>query len=155
MCSSGTSSFLSPDNLCEARRLTQTNSIGCCLCPSYLGCERLLTPSEAPSKVTVLKPDADDQSLLTGVQALPQWNAYFHSPSGNFLGLINMCLFLPAIVISPFVDWMCDRWGKRNTIWIGSVIIIAGAIWNGLCTSSGQFIGGQSASMVCLIPYVC
>ncbi|GFZ51206.1 LOW QUALITY PROTEIN: hypothetical protein JCM24511_08964 [Saitozyma sp. JCM 24511] len=36
---------------------------------------------------------------------------------------------------------MCDRWGKRNTIWIGSVIIIAGAIWNGLCTSSGQFIG--------------
>lgn len=29
-----------------------------------------------------------DASLLNGLQAMPQWKAYFNSPSSSFLGLI-------------------------------------------------------------------
>ena len=58
-----------------------------------------------------------------------------------------MTLFLPPIFLAPFADMACQRYGRRWIIWIGSVIIIAGALWNGLCTSIGQYMGGMSESV--------
>ncbi|KAJ8133245.1 hypothetical protein O1611_g378 [Lasiodiplodia mahajangana] len=43
-----------------------------------------------------------DASLLNGLQNIPQWNAYFGNPSGNYLSLISASLFLPAIVAPYF-----------------------------------------------------
>jgi MFS family permease len=85
-----------------------------------------------------------DQSLLTGLQAIPQWNTYFHSPSGNWLGLIAATIFIPGIIFGFPADWICDRWGRRWAIYLGSVLIIIGGIFNGLSQNAGQFMGARA-----------
>ncbi|WWD05340.1 hypothetical protein V865_003413 [Kwoniella europaea PYCC6329] len=96
--------------------------LGCCLCVFYLGY---------------------DQSLLTGLQALPQWNAFFGSPSGNKLGLIAASIFLPSIVTAFIGDFIAYRYGRRYAIWIGSILILIGALVNALAVNLGMFIGGR------------
>ncbi|WWC64939.1 uncharacterized protein I303_107553 [Kwoniella dejecticola CBS 10117] len=96
--------------------------LGCCFCVFYLGY---------------------DQSLLTGLQAVPQWNAFFGSPSGNKLGLIAASIFLPSIVTAFIGDYIAYRHGRRWAIWIGSILIFIGALVNALATNLGMFIGGR------------
>ncbi|KAI0098726.1 general substrate transporter [Nemania sp. FL0031] len=84
-----------------------------------------------------------DASLLNGLQNIPQWNAYFGNPTGNYLGLISASLFLPAIVTPYFSSAVNSRFGRKPALWIGSIILIAGAIVNSTATSSGTFIGGR------------
>jgi MFS family permease len=57
--------------------------------------------------------------------------------------LIAACIFLPAFVMGFVGGWMCDKFGRRWVVWGGSVIIIIGAIFNGLSQSVGQFMGGE------------
>lgn len=68
---------------------------------------------------------------------------YFHSPAGNWLGLIAASLFLPGIVFGFPADWIAARWGRRWAIYVGSILIIIGGIWNGLAQNAGQFMGGK------------
>ncbi|RSH90472.1 hypothetical protein EHS25_001077 [Saitozyma podzolica] len=105
-----------------ALRTNVFHCLGCCLCVFYLGY---------------------DQSLLTGLQALPRWNSYFHSPTGNILGLYAASIFLPSIFTAFIGDYISSRYGRRIAIWIGSVFIIAGALVNGLAKNPGMFIGGR------------
>ncbi|EED13700.1 hexose transporter protein [Talaromyces stipitatus ATCC 10500] len=93
--------------------------IGCMMCPVYLGY---------------------DQSLLVGLQALPRWKEYFHSPSGPMLGLITSSIMLPAIVFGFPASWICMRWGHRWAIMTGCILTIVGAIWNALSLSRTHFI---------------
>ena len=96
--------------------------------------------SVGPAAKKRLLTRADDQSLLTGLQAIPQWNAYFGSPSGNFLGLIAAAIFIPGTVFGYPADWICSYFGRKMCIYVGSVLIIAGGIWNGLSQNTTQFI---------------
>lgn len=82
----------------------------------------------------------DDQSLLTGLQALPQWNAYFDNPSGALLGAISACIFLPAIVLSFVSAWVCNTWGRKPAVIIGAVFVVAGGVWNGLAKDTLHFM---------------
>ncbi|KAM0748630.1 hexose transporter protein [Meredithblackwellia eburnea MCA 4105] len=95
---------------------------GCMLCPFYLGY---------------------DQSLLTGLQAIPQWNSYFHSPAGNELGLIASAIFIPGVVAGIPAEWISERWGRKAVIFFGSFLIIVGGIFNALSQNRGQFIGSR------------
>lgn len=70
-------------------------------------------------------------------------NRYFNNPRGLLLGIVTAALFLPAIVCSFVGDYLCTRFGRKITVYIGSVLIIVGAIWNALATDLGQFAGGQ------------
>jgi len=67
---------------------------------------------------------------------------YFGSPTGTTLGIVTAALFLPAIVFSFIGDYLCQRFGRKPTIYLGSVLIIAGGIWNGMAQDLGQFAGG-------------
>jgi MFS family permease len=58
------------------------------------------------------------------------------------LGIVTAALFLPAIVCSFVGDWLCTVFGRKITVYIGSVLIIAGGVWNALATDLGQFAGG-------------
>jgi MFS family permease len=100
-----------------------------------------------------------DQTLLAGVQAIPAWNSYvplsskadvryFGTPTGNLLGIITASLFLPAIFCSFIGDWLCTRFGRRITVMIGSVFIIAGGAWNGMSQNLAHFIACKF-SVVC------
>lgn len=66
--------------------------------------------------------------------------SYFGSPSGQLLGLITASLFLPAIVFSFVGDWLCTRFGRKITVYVGSVLIIGGGLFNGMSQNVGQFI---------------
>ncbi|XHF96667.1 hypothetical protein AWENTII_000287 [Aspergillus wentii] len=94
-------------------------TFGCMLCPFYLGY---------------------DQSLLTGLQAMPSWNTYFNSPSGQWLGIISAAIFLPGIVMGFPAAWMCNVWGRKWCILVGCVFIIAGAVWNALARTAVEFL---------------
>jgi MFS family permease len=65
---------------------------------------------------------------------------YFGTPTGNLLGIITASLFLPAIFCSFVGDWLCTRFGRRITVMVGSVFIIAGGAWNGMSQSLAHFI---------------
>jgi hypothetical protein len=90
---------------------------------------------------------SDDQTLLAGVQAIPAWNSYFGAPSGQQLGLITASLCLPAIIFSFVGDYLCTRFGRKITVYIGSVLIIAGGLWNGMSQNVGQFVACKSCMM--------
>ena len=68
---------------------------------------------------------------------------YFGRPRGLTLGIVTAALFLPAIVCSFVGDWLCQRFGRKITIYIGSTLIIIGGIWNALAQDLGQFAGGE------------
>ena len=65
---------------------------------------------------------------------------YFGTPTGNLLGIITASLFLPAIFCSFVGVWLCTRFGRRITVMVGSVFIIAGGAWNGMSQSLAHFI---------------
>ena len=50
-------------------------------------------------------------------------------------------IFLPAIVLGFVGDAISMRYGRRVLIWGGSVIILAGAIFQALSRNRGQFMG--------------
>jgi MFS family permease len=114
-----------------------STALGACFAHSTLD---VRGPTPVINERLLLQSYLDDQSLLTGLQAIPQWNSYFHSPSGNWLGLIAACIFLPAIVLSWPAAWICTAFGRRWCIILGSVLIIAGAIFNAMSQDTTQFM---------------
>lgn len=92
---------------------------------------------------TDLKMELDDSSLLNGLQAIPAWNAYFGTPTGNWLGLFAASVYLPSFVFAFVGEQISNRYGRRVAIWVGTTILFIGGIWNAFATSSGQFIGSR------------
>ncbi|KAF4547901.1 Sugar (and other) transporter-like protein 28 [Elsinoe fawcettii] len=84
-----------------------------------------------------------DASLLNGLQALPQWKRYFNNPNSSYLGLISASLFLPAIITPYFSQYISDRWGRKASLAVGSVLLIIGAFVNAFAVNAGMFIGGR------------
>ncbi|RSH89669.1 hypothetical protein EHS25_002220 [Saitozyma podzolica] len=85
-----------------------------------------------------------DGSLFNSLQAIDQWQEYFNYPTGNILGLAGAALYLPSVFTAFVAEWIASKYGKRWAIWIGSVIVIAGAIVNSASTSFGMYIGGRA-----------
>ncbi|PSK37359.1 High-affinity glucose transporter [Elsinoe australis] len=84
-----------------------------------------------------------DASLLNGLQPMPQWKAYFDNPNSSYLGLISASLFLPAIITPYFSQYISDRFGRKTSLAVGSVLLIIGAFVNAFATNAGMFIGGR------------
>ncbi|KAE9382286.1 MFS general substrate transporter, partial [Gymnopus androsaceus JB14] len=79
----------------------------------------------------------------SGLQAMPQWNRSFNNPSGVRLGLISASLPLAAIPMFPLISWICDTYGRRWAIILGSIGTIVGAIITCLSKNEGVFIAGR------------
>lgn len=88
----------------------------------------------------------DDQSLLTGLQALPQWTTYFNDPKGQWLGLISACILLPGVVFGFPAAWVCNTWGRKAGVLLGASFIVVGTIWNGLAQTTAQFMACKSGN---------
>jgi len=96
--------------------------VGLCFCPYYLGF---------------------DTSLLTGLQALPQWNAYFGTPTGTWLGVITALISFPAILSSFLGDILARPVGRKPILWLGTSLIIVGALINTFAVNVGMYIAGR------------
>ena len=83
--------------------------------------------------------------MMNGLQAVDSWNscespyrrylqyAYlttpdFNNPNSTILGLMSSLYSLGSIASLPFVPLVADRFGRRMSIIVGSIIMIIGAI---------------------------
>ncbi|TFK94102.1 general substrate transporter [Polyporus arcularius HHB13444] len=84
-----------------------------------------------------------DSSLVNGLQILPAWKSYFHDPSGKTLGLISAAQVIGSIVGLPFTPYSSDNLGRRPTLLIGAMVMLAGVAMQSAATSIGMFIGAR------------
>jgi len=81
--------------------------------------------------------------FILGLQILPSWQAFFNSPAGKALGLINSAQNIGALSALPVAPFVSDRFGRRATLFIGAIIMLAGVILQWAATSVPVFIGAR------------
>ncbi|KAJ6257448.1 hypothetical protein Dda_7232 [Drechslerella dactyloides] len=81
-----------------------------------------------------------DSSMMNGLQAVANWDAYFGFPRGSKLGILSASYSLGAIVGLPLIPFISNKWGRRWTIIFGSVIMIIGAILQGCSQNFAMFV---------------
>ncbi|KAF2657078.1 general substrate transporter [Lophiostoma macrostomum CBS 122681] len=81
-----------------------------------------------------------DSSMMNGMQALSYWKAYFHNPKGGQLGLLVACYNIGALTSIPFISLVSDHVGRRWSIVFGSVVMIIGAVMQGLSINLAMFV---------------
>ncbi|KAJ7599032.1 hexose transporter, partial [Mycena floridula] len=84
-----------------------------------------------------------DGSMMNGLQSLPQWRDYFHSPHGGQLGLLNAIQNIGALAGLPFAPYLSDGIGRRRTIFLGASIMCIGSAVQTAAQSVGMFIGAR------------
>jgi len=96
-----------------------------------------------------------DGSLLNGLQALPAWKKQFvrsvwssvltvkHSPAGTRLGLIAATYYLPKIPLTFVIAWIIDKWGRKIALYLGGVLMLAGAFAGGFSNTQAQLMDSR------------
>ncbi|KAI0542793.1 guanine deaminase [Xylaria digitata] len=81
-----------------------------------------------------------DSQLINALQIVPSWISFFDDPQGPIKGIIAASYSLGAILSLPFVGIVNDKFGRRWSIFGGSVIMVIGALIQGLSVHVGQYI---------------
>ncbi|KKY27969.1 putative sugar transporter [Phaeomoniella chlamydospora] len=81
-----------------------------------------------------------DGSLMNGLQALDQWQAFMDSPTGSWLGLINAVYWLGAGITYPAAAWISNTYGRKPGIYLGYVFLILGSVLQTAAQNDVQFI---------------
>lgn len=84
-----------------------------------------------------------DGSMLNGMQALPQWEEYFGSPSGGKLGAMVNGIVFGVLIALPFSSFLCGKIGRRYPITIGTSIIVAGSMLQTTAVNYAMFVLGR------------
>lgn len=77
------------------------------------------------------------------MQALPQWQAYFGSPTGGKLGVMINGIVFGVLISLTFASQLCEKIGRRYPITIGTSIIIIGSILQTAATHYAMFVIGR------------
>ena len=83
-----------------------------------------LVPAVLMSEVT----SGIDSSMLTGLQAVTEWNDYFHQPSGAILGLMTAAYSLGSFLSLPLINIIMDGYGRKVAIMVACVWVRSGDI---------------------------
>ncbi|KAH8647400.1 general substrate transporter [Xylariales sp. PMI_506] len=81
-----------------------------------------------------------DASMINGMQSLPQWKAYFGSPTGTRLGAMTFGPTGGTLISILISSQLCDRLGRRWPIFIGSCFIIIGSIIQTTAINYAMFV---------------
>ncbi len=85
-----------------------------------------------------------DGSLMGAINAMTQYESYFHVSSASSLGGLVLASMnigsYPAIFLAPIA---ADRYGRRVCMFTGCVFVIIGTCIQAPATSIGGFIGGR------------
>ncbi|KIW16504.1 hypothetical protein PV08_06559 [Exophiala spinifera] len=81
-----------------------------------------------------------DSQMINALQISDHWQDYFHEPKGSWSGFINASYSLGAILSLPLVPIINDRFGRRWAIFIGSWVMVAGAIVQCFAQNAGNYI---------------
>lgn len=67
-----------------------------------------------------------DGSLMNGLEALSQWEAFMDHPTGSWLGWINAIYWLGCGVGYPTASWIANRYGRKPGVYVGYVFLALG-----------------------------
>ncbi|CEL56221.1 Lactose permease OS=Kluyveromyces lactis (strain ATCC 8585 / CBS 2359 / DSM 70799 / NBRC 1267 / NRRL Y-1140 / WM37) GN=LAC12 PE=3 SV=1 [Rhizoctonia solani AG-1 IB] len=81
-----------------------------------------------------------DGSMMNGLQSVDGWKEYFGHPTPKELGLFNAIQSIGSLAATPPAPFLSDRYGRRAGIFVGSVIVLAGAITQTLTTNLHTFV---------------
>ena len=84
-----------------------------------------------------------DGMFFNSVQNFESWKSFFGYPEGHILGLLGALYQIGSLVSIFFVPYMADHWGRKIPIAVGCIIMIVGAILQGVCKDLGTFMGGR------------
>ncbi|KAG2341803.1 general substrate transporter [Suillus weaverae] len=84
-----------------------------------------------------------DSSMINNLQILPGWQGYFHKPQGMKLGLVNSAHGIGILIGTPFSPYVSDLLGRRATMFIGAVVMLAGVLTQATSTTMHVFIGAR------------
>lgn len=87
-----------------------------------------------------------DASLLNGLQTMPAWQTFFHSPTGSLLGLYGAMPGFGGLAVLPFAPYIADYCGRRNGTALGNLFILLGAFIQAFPPASnpkGMYIAGR------------
>ncbi|PVI01474.1 general substrate transporter [Periconia macrospinosa] len=96
----------------------------------------LLVPAAIGIEIT----SGFDSQLINALQIVPAWKKYFHDPQSSLKGIISAAYSLGAILSLPFIPMVDDKFGRRGSILIGSVIMVIGSIIQGLSINVTMYI---------------
>jgi sugar porter (SP) family MFS transporter len=81
-----------------------------------------------------------DSQMINALQIVPYWNIYFNNPEGSLKGIIAAAYSLGAILSLPFIPMINDRFGRRWSIFGGSLVMVIGALVQGFAQHVGMYI---------------
>ncbi|PYI09322.1 general substrate transporter [Aspergillus sclerotiicarbonarius CBS 121057] len=67
-----------------------------------------------------------DGSLMNGLEALTQWKAFMHNPTGAKLGWLNAIYWLGCGIGYPTAAWISNRFGRKPGVYIGYLFLTLG-----------------------------
>ncbi|KFY28774.1 hypothetical protein V491_00295 [Pseudogymnoascus sp. VKM F-3775] len=85
-----------------------------------------------------------DGSLMSSMNAMPAFHEYFNvGKQGSTVGFLFAIYTVGQIIGSLFAAPAADRLGRRFGMFLGSVFIIIGTIFEATAKDIGQFMGGR------------
>lgn len=85
-----------------------------------------------------------DGSLMSSILAMPAFKNKFDSGlTGQKLSLLNALYSVGSIITFPIAPYVSDRFGRRQAMFCGAIIIIVGAILTSTSNTTAQFIVGR------------
>ncbi|KAH6995179.1 general substrate transporter [Ilyonectria destructans] len=81
-----------------------------------------------------------DSQLINALQLSDYWKEYFGHPEGSLQGIIAAAYSLGAILSLPLVPIVNDKFGRRWSIFLGSLVMILGALIQGFSQHVGMYI---------------
>ncbi|OJD32093.1 sugar transporter [Diplodia corticola] len=84
-----------------------------------------------------------DGSLMNGLQALPQWNSFMHTPTGAWLGFISAASSIGSIFQYPVAAWAGNRFGRKPGVVIGYGFLVLGVALQTGARNVAMFVLGR------------
>ncbi|KAK6503311.1 hypothetical protein TWF481_008334 [Arthrobotrys musiformis] len=83
-----------------------------------------------------------DASVMNGLSILPSYTEYFHLTDAT-TGLNNAAVWMGTILGIPLVQPIPDRYGRKNSILIATIITILGIVLQAAAQNIAMFVVGR------------
>ncbi|SGZ47317.1 CIC11C00000005845 [Sungouiella intermedia] len=84
-----------------------------------------------------------DGSVMNGLQSLLHWQSEMGTPTGDRLGHLANGVNFGCIIGVTIAPYICDHYGRRTLVFIGSTVAVIGAILQGCSNSYGFFLASR------------
>lgn len=84
-----------------------------------------------------------DEVVLGSFQSMDSWVQDMGHPSDEVLGLITAMVFIGGVIGALVASWPADTFGRRSTLFAGSLLSVVGSILQAASPGRTEFIVGR------------